>query len=159
MEGVRLRKAVPEDADAMRLLFRGTVTEVNAQDYSPQQIAAWAGSVEDPQRQVRLMIRIARQYFLVAERGNKMVGFCSLEKDGYLDLFYVHKEHQRQGVGRLMLNALLAEARRLGLGEIRGEISTTARPFFERSGFRFEKDSRFEVEGVVLTHHTMRWRA
>jgi len=35
----------------------------------------------DPQRQVRLMMRIASQYFLVAQLGAKMVGFCSWEKE------------------------------------------------------------------------------
>jgi putative acetyltransferase len=158
MEGLRLRKAVPEDADAMRVLFRGTVSEINSRDYSPKQIAVWAGSVEDPQRHVRLMMRIADQYFLVAELGSKMVGFCSLEKDGYLDLFYVDKDCQGRGVGTLMLKALLTEAQRLGLREITGDISTTARTFVERAGFRFERDSSSLLDGVVLTHHTMRWK-
>ena len=59
------------------------------------------------------------------------------------------------GGGGLGAGALLFLAQRLGLKEVRGDISTTARPFFERMGFRFEKDSSFDVNGVVLTHHTL----
>ena len=69
------------------------------------------------------------------EADGRPAGFADLEPDGHIDRFFVSADHQRRGVGRALLDALLAEARRLGLARVFTEASLTARPFFERHGF------------------------
>jgi putative acetyltransferase len=71
----------------------------------------------------------------VAEAAAHQVGFAELEPDGHVDRVYVAADHQGQGVGRLLLVAVVAEARRVGLARLFTEASITARPFFEAQGF------------------------
>jgi len=47
----------------------------------------------------------------------------------------VSADHQRRGIGRQLLTAVVAEARRVGLARLFTEASITAQPFFEAQGF------------------------
>ena len=62
---------------------------------------------------------------LVAEEGGEVVGFTELEGDGYLDMLY---------------EAIERAARDQGSSRIFTEASITARPFFERRGFRVVRE-------------------
>ena len=127
-----LRPFQPADADALLALFRDTIRRVNCRDYNPEQIRAWASDEIDP---VRWTSRFTGRFAPVAETDGRLIGFAELEADGHIDRFYVSADHQRQGVGRAMFEALLVEARRLRLGRLFTEASITARPFFESRGF------------------------
>jgi putative acetyltransferase len=71
----------------------------------------------------------------VAEEAGRPVGFAELEPDGHVGRVYVSADHQRRGIGRQLLAAVVAEARRVGLARLFTEASITARPFFESQGF------------------------
>lgn len=54
-----------------------------------------------------------------------------MSQAGYLDRLFTHKDHQRQGVGTLIVNALEDYAfNSLGLGKVHTQASITARYFF-----------------------------
>ena len=72
---------------------------------------------------------------IVTEIDDVLVGFGTLEENGRLDRFYVHADHQREGIGREILGAIEMEARRLGIRRLFTEASITARNFFEDQGF------------------------
>jgi putative acetyltransferase len=50
--------------------------------------------------------------------------------------FFVDPDHQRHGLGTLLLDALEAEAKAAGLGELRVDASLTGVGFYERLGYR-----------------------
>ena len=129
---VTLRLYKPDDAPALLALFRDTIRRVNARDYSPEQIRAWASDDIDP---VVWMGRFMGRFVIVADEAGQPVGFAELESDGHIDRMYVSADHQGQGIGRQLLAAVVAEARRLGLARLFVEASLTARPFFEARGF------------------------
>ena len=129
---VTLRPYRPDDAPALLTLFRDTIRRVNSRDYSPAQIAAWASDDIDT---VVWFGRFNDRYVPVAEEAGRPVGFAELEPNGHIDRVYVSADHQRRGIGRMLLDALIAEARRAGLARLFTEASITARPFFEAHGF------------------------
>ena len=129
---VTLRLYKSDDAPVLLALFRDTIRRVNARDYSPEQIRAWASDDIDP---VVWMDRFMGRFVIVADEAGQPVGFTELESDGHIDRMYVSADHQGQGIGRQLLAAVVAEARRLGLARLFVEASLTARPFFEARGF------------------------
>ena len=129
---ITLRPFRPDDAPALLALFRDTIRRVNSRDYSPAQIAAWASDDIDT---VSWFVRFTGRYVPVAEEAGRLVGFAELEPDGHIDRLYVSADHQQRGIGRQLLAAVEAEARRLGLARLFTEASITARPFFESQGF------------------------
>ncbi len=129
---ITLRPYEPSDAPALLGLFRDTIRRVNARDYDPEQIRAWASDEIDPEAWAG---RFAGRFVVVAVEEGRPVGFAELEADGHIDRFYVAADFQGRGVGKAMLRALVAEARRLGLERLFVEASITARPFFEAGGF------------------------
>ncbi len=151
MDELTLRRATAEDCAAIRRLFRDTILTVNTRDYDATQVAVWSASAEFPER---WLDRIARQYFLVAERAGELAGFASLEGD-YLDLLYVHHAMQGLGVARLLADAIEAEALRQGVQVLRSDVSITARPFFERRGYVVLLPQVVERDGVQLRNFKM----
>ncbi|MER0440092.1 GNAT family N-acetyltransferase [Emticicia sp. W12TSBA100-4] len=131
-----IRKATVADNQAITQLFYETITSVNVRDYDAQQIVTWASSAENKgfwQEQIE------KQYFIIAENDEYLLGFASLTVDGYLDFMYVHKNHQKQGIASALLGNILTEANRLNLTKIWTDASITARPFFLNKGFIIEK--------------------
>src|SRR5437870_5276417 len=129
---ITLRPYRQDDAPALLALFRDTIRRVNSRDYSPAQIAAWASDDIDT---ASWFGRFGGRYVPVAEEAGRPVGFAELESDGHIDRVYVSSDHQRRGIGRQLLVAVVAEARRVGLARLFTEASITARPFFEAQGF------------------------
>ena len=151
MDTFTLRLATAEDCADIRRLFRDTILTVNTRDYDAAQVAVWSSSAELPDR---WLDRIARQYFLLAERAGELAGFASLEED-CLDLLYVHHAMQGQGVARLLAEAIEAEALRRGVRVLRSDVSITARPFFERRGYVVVRLQEVERQGVLLRNYKM----
>src|SRR4029077_9248988 len=129
---VPLRPFRPDDAPVLLALFRDTIRRVNSRDYSPAQIVAWASDDIDT---VSWFGRFTGRYVPVAEEGGRPVGFAELEPDGHIDRVYVSADHQQRGIGRQLLAAVVAEARRVGLARLFTQASITARQFFEAQGF------------------------
>ena len=140
------------DAPAVARLFYDTVRSVNSADYSEEQVEAWAPAIPDVGE---WHDRMADRRTLVAEEGGEVVGFCELEEDGHLDMFYVRKDAVGRGIGRSLYEAAERAARGWNLGRIFTEASVTARPFFERRGFRVVSERRVWRRGVELTNFAM----
>ena len=133
----RIRDYGAGDAPAIVRLFFDTVRKVNREDYSEEQVEAWAPGVPDPGE---WHTRMNGRRTLVAEEEGGVVGFAELEDDGHLDMLYVREDAVGRGVGRRLYEAAVREARGKGLSRIFTEASVTARPFFERQGFRVMRE-------------------
>ena len=147
-----LRAYRPDEAPALLALFRDTIRRVNSRDYSPAQVAAWASDDIDT---VRWFGRFAGRFVPVAEEGGRPVGFAELEPDGHIGRVFVSADHQRRGIGRQLLAAVVAEARRVGLARLFTEASITARPFFEAQGFAVLVSQVVMCRGVEFVNYRM----
>lgn len=79
----------------MQKMFVETITAICKEDYSPEQIKVWTSSIKNTQRWTD---NLTSQYCLVAELNDKIVGYISIENNDYIDLLYVQKDYQRQGI-------------------------------------------------------------
>ncbi|MBM6721640.1 GNAT family N-acetyltransferase [Pseudoflavonifractor phocaeensis] len=139
-----LRPYRPEDCPALAELFYHTVHTVCVRDYTQSQLDAWAdGRVELAAWNASFLEHTT----LVAVEGETIVGFADLAADGYLDRLYVHRDWQRRGVASALCDALP--------GARVTRASLTARPFFERRGWRVVREQQVERHGVLLTNFIM----
>ncbi|MGE8300150.1 GNAT family N-acetyltransferase [Sphingobacterium paramultivorum] len=144
--GLTLRKGILQDLQEILILFSGTIETVCADDYNNEQIVAWISSVNNHDRWHRL---IEDQYFIVAVLNQKIVGFASLAHGDYIDVLYVHKDFQRQGIAQQLYNALETVANAHKNTILTADVSKTAKPFFEANGFKVTAEQiqiRTEVE-------------
>jgi putative acetyltransferase len=70
-------------------------------------------------------------------------------------MLYCRKDAVRRGVGSRLYGAVEERARQWGLKRIFTEASITARPFFERHGFRIVRERTVVVRGVEMTNFAM----
>jgi GNAT superfamily N-acetyltransferase len=140
------------DAPEIARLFYGTVRSVNRADYSDEQVEAWAPGVPNPEE---LHARVFNHRTLVTEEDGEVVGFAVLEGDGHLDMLFVRQDAVGRGVGRRLYEATEQAARGWGLGRIFTEASITARPFFERRGFRVVHEQTVAPRGVPMINFAM----
>ena len=147
-----VRDYVRGDAAAIVRLFYETVHSVNSADYSAEQVRAWAPELPDP---AAWHERMARRCTLVAEDNGKVVAFAELERNGRLDMLYCRSDVVRRGIGARLYEAVERKARELGLRSISTQASITARPFFERQGFRVLERKTVLRQGVELTCFAM----
>lgn len=144
-----LRAYRPEDLREMVELFYDTVHTVNAGDYTPEQLDAWADGVPDLEQWRRTL---SEHTALVAVEGERIVGFGDMAPSGYLDRLYVHKDYQRQGVATAICDSL---EQAFPVREVTSHASITARPFFESRGYRVIKEQQVARGGILLTNYVM----
>lgn len=147
-----IRHASTSDLTDILGLFTDTITNVCANDYTDQEIQAWISSVENTQH---WLDKINRQYFLIAQIGNKIVGFGSLENGNHVDMMYVHKDYQHQGIARKLLSKIEREAIENGASTIHSDVSKSAMPFFKIMGYKVIVENRNETRGVVIVNFRM----
>ncbi len=140
------------DADEIADLFHGSVHALASDGYTSDELEAWAPTPPDYSHW-RSRLEVKQPY--VACRDGMIVGFIELEDDGHIDCFYTHGDFQRQGVGRALYAHMLREARRRGIRDFHVEASAIARPFFEKTGWRFVRENRIERRGQILTNFSM----
>jgi putative acetyltransferase len=147
---MRVRKLEPADVAEVAALFTETVRSVNARDYGPEQLEAWAPRPPDIAAWER---SLAGRTALVVEVDGEVAGFGDLADGGHLDRLYVHRDHQRRGVATALAEALEAEAARQGAAEITADASITALPFFERRGYETLARQEQLHRGVRFTNY------
>lgn len=148
---VTLRPYRPEDCPALAHLFYETVHTACTADYTPAQLEAWApGSGPDL---AAWDAGFRACVTLVAEIGGRLAGFGDLDPAaGYLDRLYVRREFQRRGVASTLCDALEQASRARPLTT---HASRTARPFFEKRGYRVLRSQQVERRGQQLENFVM----
>ena len=130
-------------------LFYHTVHSVNARDYTERQLNVWATGEVDLENWNRTLLE---HYSVVAVEEGRIIGFGDIDKSGYLDRLYVHKDYQGRGVASGICDVLEAAVSGKKLSV---HASITARPFFEKRGYKVVKEQQVERQGVFLTNYVM----
>lgn len=144
-----IRKYRNEDCAEMYELFYNTVHSVNAKDYTKEQLDVWAtGNVDIEQWNKSF----CEHFTIVALIDNIIVGFGDIDKTGYLDRLFVHKDFQGQGVATAICNKLEDYVQ---TNKVVTHASITAKSFFEKRGFVVIKEQQVIRDGIVLTNYVM----
>ena len=148
---MNLREYRSEDCPRLMDLFWDSVHGAACRDYTPAQLDAWAPREMDGERWARTF---SHHRTFVAEEGEKIWGFATLDGD-YFDHLFVSSTAQRRGVARCLADRVEQTAKEQGFSRISVHASLTARPFFEKRGYRMLKEQQVERFGERLTNFVM----
>lgn len=143
-----IRAYQTSDCGELAELFYHTVHTVNAKDYTKEQLDAWATGTVDLEKWNQ---SFEEHYSLVAVDDEMIIGFGDIEKTGYLGRLFVHPDYQRKGVATAICNQLEQAVQE----KIVTHASITARPFFEKRGYKVVKKQQVERQGSFLTNFIM----
>lgn len=144
-EQVIIRKYQPLDCEEITKLFYNTVHTINAKDYTKEQLDVWTAKEIDLQSWNK---SLQEHYSIVAVDDKIIVGFGDIDKTGYLDRLYVHADFQGKGIA----SAICDRLERAVDVNIITHASITARPFFEKRGYKVLKEQQVERQGIFLTN-------
>ncbi|MCW8313484.1 GNAT family N-acetyltransferase [Sphingobacterium sp. InxBP1] len=146
---MKIRRYQPSDLQQISQLFYDTVHTVNARDYSPEQLDAWASGQLDL---AAWNSSFLAHHTLVAIIDEQIAGFGDMTDVGYLDRLFVHKDYQGQGIATALCDAL---EHAVDTPRFTTHASITAKPFFESRGYRVVKEQQVIRRGVRLTNYVM----
>lgn len=141
------------DLDAAAKLFCDTVHAVNARDYTSEQLDAWAP--RDGLHLAQIADKLAMQQTVGVKECGILAGFGSLNDKGDIDMLFVHKDRQGQGIAKIILQELERLAAKRGEQAISTFASVTARPFFEHMGYAAERENVVDRYGISLANYLM----
>lgn len=136
---------------AIAELFTHTIHKTCNKDYSQTQLNAWANPNIDYETWAQ---RVEKTKPFLALMDEKLVGFCEFYDD-YIDCFYVHHEHQGQGVGKALLTHIITLTEQQSIKSLRVDASITAKPFFESFGFTVLQKNKVARQGIILENFSM----
>lgn len=145
-----IRKYRASDCNKLANLFYDTVHNVNKKDYTLEQLNVWATGKVDLGKWNESFLE---HYTVVAIDNDKIVGFGDIDKTGYLDRLYIHKDYQRRGIATAICNELESK---VNTAQISTNASITAKPFFRKRGYKIIKKQQVEREGIILINYIMK---
>ncbi len=143
-----IREYQTSDCKEIAELFYNTVHKVNAKDYTKEQLDVWATGQVDLEKWNQ---SLQEHYSIVAVEDEVIVGFGDINKMGYLDRLFVHADYQKKGIATAICNRLEQAVQ----GDITTHASITAKPFFEKRGYKVVKEQQVERQGIFLTNFCM----
>lgn len=144
-----IRKYNTSDCEYLAELFYQTVHNVNAKDYTKEQLDVWATGNIDLKEWDKSFLE---HYTIVAIENETIVGFGDIDKSGYLDRLYVHKDFQKQGIASAICDEL---EQSVNGKKIATHASITAKPFFEKRGYKVIREQQVIRNGIFLINYVM----
>lgn len=153
VEPIDIRAYRDSDAAGTLAIFLAAITETASADYTGEQIEAWAdpGGRDLAQWGAAMTGRDS----FVATVDDELVGFSDVSDDGYIDMMFVAPGFVRRGIATRLLAHGEQLARGRGVRELTANVSITARPLFERHGFRVRAEQVVVRRDVTLTNFRM----
>ena len=144
-----IRKYIPSDCKHLIEIFYQTVHSINAKDYTNEQLNAWTTGNMDIEK---WNLSLSDHFSLVAIKNGIIAGFGDIDKTGYLDRLYVHKDYQRQGIATTICDKL---EHAFQVNKITTHASITAKPFFLHRGYNIIKEQQVIRSNIPLTNYIM----
>ncbi|WP_375723670.1 GNAT family N-acetyltransferase [Arcobacter sp. KX21116] len=140
----KYKKEIPE-------IFTNTIHKTCNKEYTKEQLNAWANLHIDYKTWEERLNK-TKPYLAILDE--KLVGFAEFYDD-YIDCFYVHHEYQGCGVGEMLINHIFKISKENEQTLLKVDASITAKPFFEKFGFKVLKKNRVKRGNIELTNFTM----
>lgn len=146
---MKLRRARAEDAPALTALV---YVSKQSNGYDDAFMAACADELRVTSDQIA-----ETDFFVVQNADDALIGCACLTHAGEIEKVFVHTDHKRQGVGRLLWTALRDAAQARGLTELTLDADPEAVPFYTALGFSIIGESPSgSIPGRVLPQMALR---
>ncbi len=149
---MHIRKLLDDEYEKVIKLIYDTVHTVCHEDYTKSELDAWAPDNFD---RIKFQKALDGCYNIVMIEKGEIVGFLSMEKDGYVNRVYTHKDFVGKGIGSMLISDAEAHAKEHGITELSLDSSKTAEGFYIRMGFCEKGVSVLTHNGVVFKNKTM----
>lgn len=148
-----IRRLLDDEYEDVVKLITDTVHTVCSKDYTDEELDAWAPE--------NFNIRKFRDNLspclnLVAFEKGKLVGFISMERNGYINRLYTHKDYLRRGIATALYKRAEEWAKEKGICEISLDSSKTAEGFYLKMGFTKSGISVVNHGNVVFRNTVMK---
>lgn len=150
----KIRPLEEKDIHDMQSLFHSTVLNVNIKDYTKEEVEDWASCGDDMGHWKEILFN--NQFIGAFNEQDCLIGYSSMNKNGYMHSMFVHKDWQGKGIATQLLSEVEKIARQYKVKEITSEVSKTARPFFEHKGYVVECKQKQQANRLKLTNYKMR---
>jgi putative acetyltransferase len=147
-----LRPFLPADAPLLREIFRDSIEELTADDYTEAQQEAWVAGADDVGDFGK---KLSGQLTLVATLEGSPVGFASLQGKDKIDMLYVHPAATGQGVGAMLVDALEKLAGARGATRLAVDASDSTRGFFEKRSYVAQQRNSVSIGDEWLANTTL----
>jgi putative acetyltransferase len=147
-----MRPMLPDDVPLLAEIFRASIEELTADDYTEAQQEAWASAADDEED---FGARLASELTLVATFEGASIGFASLADNTRIDMLYVHPAAAGQGAGAMLCDALEKLAGGRGAKSLTVDASDNAQEFFLKRGYVAKQRNTVTVNGEWLANTTM----
>lgn len=148
-----LRPYLAADAVLLAEIFRASIEELTADDYSQNQRDAWASLADD---EAAFAQRLAGELTLIATLEGAPVGFAALKGVDAVDMLYVHPAASGQGAASMLIDALEKLAAARGATHLTVEASDSAEDFFRNRGYEPMQRNSISVGGEWLANTSMK---
>lgn len=147
---MQLRTATEADLPNLAALYRDTVLVNAPQHYTVAQTEAWA-AVDGDSHRFRQFILDVTTY--VAEDSTGLIGFAGIGDDGHVASAYVRHDCLHQGIGSLLMQAVLTHAQEKQIPRLYAEASEFSLGLFKKFGFRQYDTEVVDRNGVQFTRY------
>ena len=148
-----IRRLLDDEYNDVVKLITDTVHTICAKDYTKAELDAWAPENFDVNKFRR---NLSPCMNLVAFEKEKLVGFLSIERNGYINRLYTHKDFQKRGIASALYNKAEEWAKENGICEISLDSSKTAKGFYLKMGFKESGISVISHGDVVFRNTVMK---
>jgi putative acetyltransferase len=146
----QVRRLNSNDHDALVEIYRQAVLGSTAQLYSEAQQWAWA----EQSNTLRSLLPEGEGWVISNQR-DEPIAFSLRYPADRLALLYCHPRAQRQGCGRLLINAIEQAAEADAVTALRTEASLISKPLFERLGWQVSWREELRIGGVPFQRFRM----
>lgn len=157
MMTITIRKAREEDSRAIYDSHQSSIRNICINDYTIEQVEAWAGRKYDPDRWSKT---IQRDYVWVVEVDHEVHGFGHFrildQNIGQVNGLYFDERARGHGAGRLIFQKMKEVAELKGLKKIVLQSTVTSKGFYEKIGFTCTGlKGQLEIRGQSIEYHPM----
>jgi putative acetyltransferase len=143
---------LPADAPLVAEIFRASIAELTADDYSQAQQDAWTSAAAD---EAAFAKKLTGQLTLLATLEGSPVGFISLSGSDVLDMLYVHPAAAGHGAGTMLADAVEKLAAARGATKLQVDASDSGLEFFKKRGYVAQQRSTVLCGDEWLANTTM----
>lgn len=127
-----IRRLLDDEYDDVVKLITQTVHSVCVNDYTKEELDAWAPKNFDIRK---FRNNLSPCLNLAAFEKGKLVGFISVERSGYINRLYTHKDFLHRGIATALYMRAEEWAKKTGICEMSLDSSRTAEGFYLKMGF------------------------
>ncbi|MFD2552442.1 GNAT family N-acetyltransferase [Bizionia sediminis] len=144
---MEIREAKQTDLPQILSVYKHAISQISSKQLTEQQLNVWALGANNTKKWTT---RIEKDYFIIAEQANHIVGFAYFTQGNMLAGLYVQQSHKRQGIGAKLLRVMESRAISQGYNQIKANIVPSALPFFDDYFYEVEKKYRKHLKGVAF---------